>query len=69
MGLFIGGLMLGLVFGAIFQKYESDDERQELERIIHKQSKKIEQLKLILNVSYGANPSAKRINNQDLTKI
>lgn len=53
MGLFIGGLMLGLVFGAIFQKYENDNERQELEQIIHKQSKKIKQLKQILNRIYG----------------
>lgn len=58
MGLFIGGLMLGLVFGAIFQKYESDDEREELERIIHKQHRQNEQLKLMLNSVYGSTRTA-----------
>lgn len=58
MGLFIGGLMLGLVFGAIFQKYESDDERRELEHIIHKQHQQINRLKLILNRFYGSTGTA-----------
>lgn len=64
MGLFIGGLILGLVFGAIFQKYENNKERRKLEKIIHEQNKRIRWFKHILNGSYGANPSPIKINNE-----
>ena len=32
MSLFIAGLMLGLVFGAVFQKFESDEKIERLRR-------------------------------------
>ena len=55
MDLLIAGFMLGVLFGAICQKWENDNKRQALELIIRKQNKKINQLKLTLNRFYGLN--------------
>lgn len=66
---FVGGLIIGLIFGVAFERQENDYKNQELERIIHKQSKQITRLKLIINSSYGVPMRINNQFNQDLTKI